>query len=791
MIRLLLLSLCMLTFSLPTHPQSINPQLLTQQWQAQWIAAPGLEKGELNVSHYRRRFNLEALPAAFVIHISADTRYKLYVNGRYIGQGPANNDLLHYSFDTYDIATQLQAGDNVIAVEVVNFGDRGAIRFHTKGTALIVQGNGQSEQLVNTSTDTWKSVRNAAYTALAPFRDFEVKAYYAVGTTEKVDAALYPWNWQQPAFDDSTWLQPTHAGFGYPFGYAYGFGDPNRTLSPRTIPKLKEEPEMPMQVRTATGVSLAEAGKLTRGGFTVPAHTKAELILDQGYLTKGFPVIAIAKGKGAVVSLQYTEALYGPDDQKGNRNEIDGKRFIGNKDVYLSNGGDSQTFSTLWYRTWRYVKLEVQTADEPVVIKGLAATRYWYPFEMAASFDTGQPVHKQIWDVGWRTALLCSDETYMDCPYYEQLQYIGDTRIQAFISLYVSGDDRLMRNAIEQFYHSITNEGITQSRYPSQLVQLIPTYSLFWVNMIYDYHMLRNDDAFTAKYLSGIASVIAWFEEKLDERGILGPLPWWSYLDWVERFPRGSAPGAEEGGSVVLSLQLVYTLQDAAALFRYHGQTEEADRYDALAQKIRDAVNLQGFDAAKGLYADTPDKTTYSQHTNIFAILTNTIAPEKQSELFKKIVSDTSVTACNVYFRFYLTRAAQQTGNGDYFIQNMSMWENMLKEGLTTFAEQEGNTRSDCHAWSASPNYEFLATVAGILPAAPHFARVSIAPNPGNLKTINAKMPHPQGEIVVKFEFGKGGRLAGTATLPMGVTGELKWKEKTMMLKGGENKIDL
>lgn len=789
MLRFLLPCLLMAFISPASFSQSINPELLSRQWQGQWIAAPDLEKGELNVSHYRRSFSLGSKPASFVIHISADARYKLFVNGTYLGQGPANNDLLHYSFDTYDIASQLQPGDNLIAVEVINFGDRGAIRFHTKGTALIVQGNDEAEQVVNTTPENWKAMRNPAYAALAPYRDFEVKGYYAVGTAEQIDAAQYPWNWQQTTFDDSAWTRPNHAGFGYPYGYAYGHGDPNRTLSPRSIPMMNEEQEAPLQARTVTGLNLPLSDINSSNALVVPANTKAEIILDQGYLTKGFPVINLGKGKGATVSLQYTEALYGPDDEKGNRDEIEGKRFIGNKDVYLPDGGDNRSFTTLWYRTWRYIKLEVETAAEPLTIKNLSATRYWYPFEAVASFDTGEPVHTQIWDVGWRTALLCSDETYMDCPYYEQLQYVGDTRIQTFISLYASGDDRLMRNAIEQFYHSITNEGITQSRYPSQLMQLIPTYSLFWVNMIYDYHMLRNDDAFTKKYLSGIASVIAWYEEKLDDQGILGPLPWWSYLDWVESFNRGSAPGAEEGGSIVLSLQLVYTLQDAAALFRYHGRSEEAARYDALAQKIRDAVNRQGFDEARGLYADTPDKETYSQHANIFAILTNTIEPAKQSGLFKKIVSDPTVTPCNVYFRFYLTRAAQQTGNGDYFINNMSMWENMLKEGLTTFAEQEGNTRSDCHAWSASPNYEFLATVAGILPAAPHFDKVSIAPNPGSLTNINAKMPHPKGEIAVQFEFGKKGQFKGTATLPAGVSGALSWKGKTMELKGGENKV--
>ncbi len=768
--------------------QTINPELHTRMWAAKWIAAKGLKKGELNVSHYRKTFDLAQEPASFVVHISADTRYKLYINGTYLGHGPANNDIQHYSFDTYDIASQLKAGTNVLAVQVTEFGDGGAIRFHTEGTALIVQGNSDAENVVNTPLG-WKALLNPAYTARRPFADFEVKAYYAVGTAEQIDASKYPWGWEQPAYNDSQWHEPQASWQGgIPYNYAYGHGDPNRTLSPRTIPMMEEGAEAPMKARSAMGIPLAGvAGIGSSSGLTIPANTKVEVVFDQGYLTKGFPLLTTDKGQGATVSLRYTEALYGAGDSKGNRNEIDGKKFIGNQDVYLPDGGSGRVFSTLWYRTWRYMKLEVQTGAEPLVIRELTSTKFWYPFEANASFDSGLPAHKQIWDVGWRTALLCTDETYMDCPYYEQLQYIGDARIQTFISLYVSGDDRLMRNAIEQFYHSITNEGITASRYPSQLRQLIPPYSLFWVNIIYDYHMLRNDDAFTARYLSAIAGVIAWYEEKLDDRGVLGPQPWWGYADWVEAWSRGSAPGAEEGGSLLLSLQLVYTLQDASALFRYHGRTAEADRYDALADSIRKAVNALGYDEAKGLYADTPAKTSYSQHTNVFAILTNTIAPGRQAALFDKIVSDKSLTQCNVYFRFYLTRAAQQTGNGDQFVENLMMWENMLGEGLTTFAEQEGNTRSDCHAWSASPNYEFLATVAGILPAAPHFDKVSIAPNPGSLSTIKASMPHPKGYIAMQLQFDAKGKVKGTVNVPVG--GTFNWKGKMMELKAGENKI--
>lgn len=766
--------------------QTINPALQKDPWAAHWIAAPDVQAGELNVTHYRRAFSLTIVPGEFIIHISADMRYKLYLNGTYLGQGPANNDLYHYTFDTYDLAAHLRTGENLLAVEVIDFGRAAALRFHSNGTALIVQGDGEAEQIVNTSEENWRSYRNPAYTPLRPYRDFSVRGYYAVGTAEQLDAGKYPWGWRNPGFDDTDWEMPRDLGPAYPRGYPFNFGDKIRELSPRPIPMMHEAPEQPLQIRRVEGIVMGDVDGPGVAGLTIPARSKVSLLLDQGYLTKGFPVLLTRRGAGATISLQYAEALYDTDGQKGNRNEIQGKEIIGNKDIFLPDGEEDRRFTTLWYRTWRYIKVEVETGDEPLRIEGLSATRFWYPFEETAYFDTGEDLHRDIWEVGWRTALLCSDETYMDCPYYEQLQYVGDTRIQTFISLYVSGDDRLMRNAINQFYHSITNEGITQSRYPSRQAQMIPTYALFWINMIHDYHLLRNDDTYTRQFLTGIGSVLDWYERRLDESGLLGPLDWWQYMDWVPEFRAGVPPGVVEGGSLPISLQFVYALQEAEALFRYHGKEARARHCRELADRIRAAANRLAFDADRGLYADTPEKQSYSQHGNILAILTNTLPAAEQSDLFQRIVSDTTITDCNIYFRFYLTRAAQQTGNGDYFIQNMDFWENMLAEGLSTFAERAGNTRSDCHAWSASPNYEYLATVAGIQPVAPHFEKVHIAPHPGDLEQIRAGMPHPAGEIAVDLSF-REGQVEGTVTLPPSVTGTFVWRGKELILEAGEN----
>ena len=95
------------------------------------------------------------------------------------------------------------------------------------------------------------------------------------------------------------------------------------------------------------------------------------------------------------------------------------------------------------------MQLEVTTKSEPLRVEDLRSVFTAYPFTLKAKFESGDPTLEKIWKVGWHTARLCAHTTYMDCPYYERLQYVCDTRIQALVSLYNAGDDRLAKNAIE------------------------------------------------------------------------------------------------------------------------------------------------------------------------------------------------------------------------------------------------------------------------------------------------------------------------------------------------------
>jgi alpha-L-rhamnosidase len=461
-----------------------SPDLRDRPWPARWISVEGASEFDYGVYHFRRTFDVNAKPERFPIHVTADNRYQLYVNGVRVSIGPARGDLYHWRYETVDIAPQLRAGKNVLAAVVWNLGVYAPEAQVTHRTGFLVQGDTVAERIVDTG-DKWKGVRDRAY-APSPVEKEQVIDYFAAGACERFNAALHPWGWERPDFNDSAWRTATAGQTAAPRPAS---DSPSRwMLIERPIPPMEERPERLQRVRRSSGVAVSPAFPAQRAPFTIAAHTSALLLLDQNYLTAAYPELELSGGKDSLIKLRYAEALITKPGslEKGNRDEIEGKLMMGYQDVYMADGGANRIYRPLWWRTWRYIELDITTGDAPLTIEDFRATTTGYPFERRARFAGGPEEVGRILDVGWRTARLCAHETYVDCPYYEQLQYVGDTRIQALISIYMTGDGRLMRNAIELINSSRTAEGATYSRAPSRLQQYIPPFSLWWIGMLHD-----------------------------------------------------------------------------------------------------------------------------------------------------------------------------------------------------------------------------------------------------------------------------------------------------------------
>jgi len=785
---LLLLISLIIGFSSSGQNFPVNPKLMQGDWSAHWVSCPGVSAKAYGVYHFRKTFELNDAPSQFIIHVSADNRYVLYVNGTEVGRGPARSSLYNWNFGTYDIASNLHKGKNVIAALVWNMGEYAPVAQISAQTGFLLQGDNNAEEIVN-SDKSWKVLHDTAYAPCATNMGPALRTYFVVGPGDEVHAKDFPWGWDQLVYNDNYW-QNTEI-VNTPVVTA-GYGSDNIwTLAPRSIPQMEEKMQRMAVVRSKQRNK--EDSYFLKGGhpLTIPANTKRTILIDQSFETVGYPVLKVSGGNNSKVTVTYAEALFDSNGQKGNRNEIEGKTMKGFYDIFYPDGGKDRTFSPLWVRTWRYLQLDITTGNAPLVLEDLYGIYAGYPFVQKATFVSNDSSLEDIWKVGWRTARLCAGETYFDCPYYEQLQYEGDTRIQSLISLYNTGDDRLMRKAINDFYNSRVPEGLTQGRYPSSRLQVIPPFSLFWVSMLHDYWMLKSDDEFLGKYLDGANLVLKWYEQHIDStKKMLGPMKWWSFVDWNDAFPGGTPPGAMDGNSAIITLQYVYTLRQAAQLFDYFGRKEMSAHYLKLADVLAKNTYQNCFDKNKMEMADTPDKTSYSQHSGIMAILAQAIPPAEENQVMKNILYDSTLSQATFYYRFYLTRALVKSGMANLYYSQLTPWRDMLKNGLTTFAEKPDPTRSDCHAWSASPEYDFLATICGIMPSSPGFKKVKIEPALGELKSVKGTMPVPDGVITVMLTR-KDNTIEGEITLPEKLTGKFVWNGKEIALHGGSQKVNL
>jgi hypothetical protein len=228
-----LLCMLFLTTHITATAQTVKPDLVQKIWKAKWIAVPDEPAHGYGVYHFRKELNLPSKPASFVVHLSADNRYKLYVNEKFVSLGPARGDIANWYFETVDLAPYLKSGTNVLSAVVWNEGEDRSEAQVSYRTAFILQGATEAEDSANTN-QSWESIRSAAYQPLYPHL---IRDYYAVGPGEAVDLRLQPEGWMQAGFTDTAWKAARELMNGAYKG-AFKFNEGSWMLVPRPIPQL-------------------------------------------------------------------------------------------------------------------------------------------------------------------------------------------------------------------------------------------------------------------------------------------------------------------------------------------------------------------------------------------------------------------------------------------------------------------------------------------------------------------------------------------------------------------------
>ena len=476
------------------------------------------------------------------------------------------------------------------------------------------------------------------------------------------------------------------------------------------------------------------------------------LLIDFGYEFVGDQVLDVTAGEGTVMDFHYFEFI----QKDGRKNYAED---MNNTFRYVCCGG-RQRYRSLVRRGYRYCWLTVRNQDKDLIIHNLAGCFTAYPQANIGHFQCDDELLNHIWKVGHHTLRCCSEDTYTDCPTYEQVFWVGDMRNEALVDWVVNGDSRLWSRCLHLAAKSLERSPIIESHVPSSQRSILPAWSFLWMRSCREY-LLHTGDYKTSRELQPLKRNVEGVKQYINGRGLF-EIRAWNMFDWAEM----DTP--DEGIVTHNNCFLVLALEEAAEFARWLDADDLAKDLLKLAVSVRKAINEHLWDETVQAYVDCVHKD--GSFSRVFSQQTQTVAlragiPDKSRvDRCHEIVMnppDGFVKAGSPFFQFFILEILSEAGRIEEMVNDIRKhWGFMIKEGATTFWEmwslKTGRlTRSHCHGWSSAPTYFLSSKILGIEPAEPGYRKIRFAPFAGSFEAIEGTIPSPQGLIRAAFRDGE------------------------------------
>tara|TARA_B110000908_G_scaffold171300_1_gene233551 strand:- start:2049 stop:4493 length:2445 start_codon:yes stop_codon:yes gene_type:complete len=798
------------------HAANAGTTLRHPAEQGAWIWHPDSPETRTALLRFKLTFTVEAACSP-TIHVTADQRYQLKCDGQSLSYGPDRCDLEHWSVQSLKL--DLAPGEHTIEALVWWIG--ATVDGSMRGDSSY--GEAQPTAVPAMAQMTWRGgfllfteelAANILNTGTAPWQvedlttameitSPDISGYHDVGPSFHFD--MQHWANQKPAAA-ATIYNPVTLN-------PHGVICPGWRLHPTSIPEQaradwtggriravrSNDKHSPYAVEDTQAPTLKSWQALIGDAsqpITIPPHSKQTILWDLEDYLCAYPKLSTSAGNGTVITWEWAESLYdeasslevGESSAKGARDQIIDKVFNGFGDSWEIGSATTPNIPALWWRSGRYIQLSIETRDEALTINSIGLLTTRYPLEKSAHWDSSDQEWNQLMPIFDRTFKTAAHETWTDSPYYEQLCYVGDTRLHCLSNYLWYADDRISRLAITQFNWSRRETGLVAERYPSAWSQQSITYSMLWPMMIRDYTIWRDDADFIQSQLPGLRSLLAELESFIDSEHHMSQAAGWPFIDWATDWDQGCGPGVREGDSSILNLHWVLCLQASAEIETAHGDPILAARCLKLAEATFNATIERYWDKSRNLLLDTSNSSASSEHAQFYALLTGLLNETQTNQCLDALKNNKNLSKATIYGAFYLLNALYLHGEEAEMHKRLAFWRELPAQGFLCTPEAPEPSRSDSHAWGAHPAWHTLASIAGIRSSSPGFKTVRIAPQPGTMNSIDCSTVHPNGEIRLKLDF-DGDRASGAITLPKGVTGAFTWKGTTVDLHSGKNVI--
>ncbi len=752
------------------------------RWDARWIWSNDDEQIENSFYYFRTDFNTDGLEE-LKLRITADTKYRLFVNGDFVGEGPPRSQPFHKYYDVYDVGPSLTAGPNCIGVVVHNTGNMEDSR-----GGLLIEGIANGETVV-ASDENWQVTRAEAWRQ----DTFAVEHNRQAPHQEHYDARRAPGEWTDPGFATEDWNRPTVLE-GRTSDRPPAVGPWSRLLE-RDIPRMETERVRPTAIED-TYESLAIANRFRDEDLSIGLSTNGTpienaridgidhlhednsgtviqnstdhrddptvdgvydpcIVIDFGQVITGYVELELNGPAGGTVDIGYAERLI--DGEFNNALEC---QFA---DRYVMEEGEQQ-FRAFSWRAFRYLKLRFRECFEPVQIEDVRVMTTQYPFEERGGFESTDETLEDVFDISRRTIRLCCHEAIMDTPWREQAQWLGDVAAGTLGGIYSCfGDTALPEKFLLQ---SAANQQVTgllpnvTNDVSHEWQNSLCDYSLWWIIALHEHYEYTGNEEWIHRYYPHVQKIVQAFEPYLDEHGLLANVPYLPLMDWADLDRRGEfAP---------LNALFYGALGTVETMARIKGDEYTRDNVRTMRRDIEQCFEDQFYDPERGCIVDANvngDRSeAVSEHANLAAVRWELVDDSTAESIIEEFYDAESIsyTEAQPFFTTVVLQALDVADRFDLALDVVrSRWgDRMVARGATSTYEEwgingswrdgeyRGFLRSLSHAWSAHPAEFLTRNLVGFEVLEPGCDAVRIDPHDVGFE-YEVSLPTPHGTIEV------------------------------------------
>lgn len=702
-----------------------------KKWTGKWLMDPAFKGLEpINVFHkelcdielpehredlknrhmlVRKSFHLKKRPKKASVDITGDDYYKLYINGMFLGQGPAPAYHFAYNYNTYDIADFLQEGENVIAVHVYyqglinrvwNSGDyrQGLIAEITADDSLVVA-----------TDDSWKYSISEAYESAGI-------TGYDTQYLESFDSRLWDTQWRNLGYDDSSWDSLiVNAGHDY-------------TLQKQVSDNLQ-----------VYSIASQRVEKIAEGHYFIDFGQE---ITGQLQLT--------AKGpEGHTIEIRCGEELI---EGETNRVRYNLRCNCTYQDYWILSG-EKDTLELFDYKAFRYA--EVITPQGTEINRDIRAVVRHYPFDEANyQFTSSNEMVNKVIEVCRNGVRYGTQEVFVDCPTREKGQYLGDFTVTGHSHIYLTGDTAMYKKTLMDFATSAHICPGLMAVAPGGYMQEIADFSLQWPMQLWQYYRQTGDKVFLEEMYPVVVGIEDYFEQFRREDGLLISVKEkWNLVDWPDNLRDGydyplTKPIGDECHNVINAFHygMAYYTEEIRSVL------DLPSRHNLKAMK--ESFVKVFYNSSTGLFVDREESEHSAVHSNVLPLFFD-LFPSKDVVTAVTVIKERAHLT-GVYMSYFLLKGLAEAGEHETVFKLIEqLWSTMVEEGATTCFEAWGKDQkfntSLCHPWASAPISILVEDIMGLNPAEPGWGKVHCLPRvPASLETFRFQVTVKTGTIIME-----------------------------------------